>query len=415
MSSGNPQAKEEKFASNCSNRSIKLRTNIGFSFSKILTTINIFELSLRFHKSKVLKAQRLYFIDAVRAFAILMMLQGHFISTTLAPVYKDTANTAYRIWLYFRGNTAPMFFTISGLIFTYLLIRAHNKGNDNPRIKKGIKRGLELIAIGYLLRIPFYAWFKGHFDTYFLVIDVLQVIGLSLILLVFFYVITLKYTRILSTLYLLIGCVIFVCEPLYRDLTLENTPEFFANWVSKQNGSVFTMLPWFGFMAFGGFIATLFYKYAEKPKFKLGSIVLFIASGLLLTFYSTHMLLFLRDITGIELFNRSANYNYLFLRLGNVLVAFGIFYAFERFLKHNLIATLGKKTLSIYVVHFIILYGSFIGFGLRHIYANILTPWQAIIGAALFLVGCCVIVLNLGRIKTLFLQMNKGLMKLVRR
>jgi len=370
---------------------------------------------LRIQKSKVLKAQRLYFIDAVRAFAILMMLQGHFISTTLAPVYKDTANTAYRIWLYFRGNTAPMFFTISGLIFTYLLIRAHNKGNDNPRIKKGIKRGLELIAIGYLLRIPFYAWFKGHFDTYFLVIDVLQVIGLSLILLVFFYVITLKYTRILSTLYLLIGCVIFVCEPLYRDLTLENTPGFFANWVSKQNGSVFTMLPWFGFMAFGGFIATLFYKYAEKPKFKLGSIVLFIASGLLLTFYSTHMLLFLRDITGIELFNRSANYNYLFLRLGNVLVAFGIFYAFERFLKHNLIATLGKKTLSIYVVHFIILYGSFIGFGLRHIYANILTPWQAIIGAALFLVGCCVIVLNLGRIKTLFLQMNKGLMKLVRR
>jgi len=362
-----------------------------------------------------LKAQRLYFIDAVRAFAILMMLQGHYISTTLAPVYRDTANTAYRVWLYFRGNTAPMFFTISGLIFTYLLIRAHNRGNDNPRIKKGIKRGLELIAIGYLLRIPFYAWFKGHFDTYFLVIDVLQVIGLSLILLVFFYVITLKYTRILSILYLLIGCVIFVCEPLYRDLTLESTPEFFANWVSKQNGSVFTMLPWFGFMAFGGFIATLFYKYAEKPKFKLSCIILFISSGLILTFYSTQMLLFLRDITGIELFNRSANYNYLFLRLGNVLVAFGIFYALERFLKHNLIATLGKKTLSIYVVHFIILYGSFIGFGLRHIYANILTPWQAIIGAALFLAGCCVIVLNLGRMKTFLLLGSAKLLKLVRK
>jgi len=234
-----------------------------------------------------LKANRLYFIDAVRAFAILMMLQGHFISTVLAPEFRDPTNTAYKVWLYFRGNTAPLFFTISGLIFTYLLIKAHNKGNDNPRIKKGIKRGFELIAIGYLLRIPFYYWIQGYFNTYFLVIDVLQVIGLSLILLVLLYVLTFKYTRILSILYLALGCIIFVSEPLYRNLTLEHTPEFFANWVSKQNGSVFTMLPWFGFMAFGGFIATLFYKYADKPKFKLASIILFISSGLVLTFYST--------------------------------------------------------------------------------------------------------------------------------
>ena len=350
-----------------------------------------------------MKSNRLYFIDAVRAFAILMMLQGHFISTTLDPVFRDTANTAYRVWLYFRGNTAPMFFTISGLIFTYLLIKAHNKGNDNPRIKKGIKRGLELIVIGYLLRIPFYSWFKGYFDTYFMVIDVLQVIGLSLILLVLLYVLTLKYTRILSILYFILGCVIFVCEPLYRDLTLAHTPEFFANWISKQNGSVFTMLPWFGFMAFGGFIATLFYKYAEKPKFKITSILLFISSGLILTFFSTKILLILHDVTGIELFHRSANYNYLFLRLGNVLVAFGIFYTLERFLKHSLITTIGKNTLSIYVVHFIILYGSFIGVGLRHFYTDSLTPWQAIFGALFFMIGSCLIALNYQKVKPLLI------------
>lgn len=361
-----------------------------------------------------MKSNRLYFIDAVRAFAILMMLQGHFISTMLDPLYRDPSNTAYRIWLYFRGNTAPMFFTISGLIFTYLLIKAHNKGNDNPRIKKGIKRGLELIGIGYLLRIPFYSWFKGYFDTYFMVIDVLQVIGLSLILLVLLYVLTFKYTRLLSILYLALGCVIFVTEPLYRNLTLEHTPEFFANWISKQNGSVFTILPWFGFMSFGGFIATLFYKYAEKPKFKLASILIFLSSGLILTFYSTRILLFLHDITGIELFHASANYNYLFLRLGNVLVAFAIFYTLERFLKHSLITTIGKKTLSIYVVHFIIIYGSFIGIGLRHFYANILTPWQAIFGALFFMIGTCAIVLNLRFVKPFLIWSLKSL-KVIKR
>jgi len=362
-----------------------------------------------------MKSNRLYFIDAVRAFAILMMLQGHFISTTLAPVYRDTKYVAYNIWLYFRGNTAPMFFTISGLIFTYLLIRAHNKGNDNPRIKKGIKRGLELIGIGYLLRIPFYWWFQGYFDTYFLVIDVLQVIGLSLILLVLFYVLTLKNTRVLSILYLALGCVIFVCEPLYRNLTLENTPEFFANWVSKQHGSVFTMLPWFGFMAFGGFIATLFYKYAEKPKFKLSSIFLFLSSGLVLTFFSTWMLETLYALTGIELFYKCSIYNYLFLRLGNVLVAFGIFYGLERFFKQALITKIGAKTLSLYVLHFIILYGSFIGIGLNRFYTNSLTPWQAIVGAIVFLIGTCAIVLNLGNLHKLLILIVRKFTKLTKK
>ena len=44
-----------------------------------------------------------------------MMLQGHFIDTLLAIEYRDPDNIAYSTWLYFRGITAPVFFTISGL------------------------------------------------------------------------------------------------------------------------------------------------------------------------------------------------------------------------------------------------------------------------------------------------------------
>jgi hypothetical protein len=127
------------------------------------------------------------------------------------------------------------------------------------------------------------------------------------------------------------------------------------------------------------------------------------------------MLELLYEITGIELFYACSIYNYLFLRLGNVLIAFGIFYTLEQFLKHSLITKIGAKTLSLYVVHFIILYGSFIGIGLNRFYTNSLGPWQAIIGALLFMIGSCVIVLNLGRMKTLLLQWNGALIKLVKR
>ena len=89
----------------------------------------------------VTQSKRLYFIDAMRAWAILMMLQGHFVDGLLDPVFKDATNTAYTTWRYFRGITAPVFFTVSGFIFTYLLLRAPRQGSDNPRIRKGLKRG----------------------------------------------------------------------------------------------------------------------------------------------------------------------------------------------------------------------------------------------------------------------------------
>ncbi len=58
---------------------------------------------------------RLQFIDAIRAYAILMMLQGHFVDTMLAYRYRDLENALYSTWFFMRGMTAPIFFTVTGL------------------------------------------------------------------------------------------------------------------------------------------------------------------------------------------------------------------------------------------------------------------------------------------------------------
>lgn len=345
-----------------------------------------------------MSTNRLYFIDAVRAFAILMMLQGHFIDTLLAVEYRDPASTAFNTWSYFRGITAPIFFTISGLIFTYLLIKAKLRNQDKMRIRKGFMRGLLLIGIGYALRIPVFQWLEGVFTSYVLVVDVLQCIGLSLIFIVVFYKLTFKKTFLFSMLMLVLGTLIFLFEPWYRDLTLEQVPLVIANYMSKSNGSIFTILPWFGYMAYGAFIATLFYGYLERPRFKVSIVSGFLVIGLLLINYSSHLLMKLHYLTEILIFKQSANYNYLFSRLGDVLVIFGLFYLCERLLKHALIFKIGQKTLSIYVIHFIIMYGSFTGVGLSQVIGKTLDPTQAIIGAIIFLTVVCI--LSLYRVKT---------------
>lgn len=336
-----------------------------------------------------MKAQRLYFIDAVRAFAILMMLQGHFIDSLLSVEYRDTSSMAYSTWEYIRGITAPTFFTISGLIFSYLLIKAKHKGQTVLRVKKGFIRGLMLIGIGYALRIPIFEWFEGKFRTYFLVVDVLQCIGLSIILVIIIYMATMRKTLIFSILMLILGLVIFTTEPLYRTLELPYAPLAIENYFSKVNGSIFTIIPWFGYFCFGAFISTLFYRYLERHRFKLITVSAFFVVGLILIHLSSLILIGLYNATENQLFYDVAHYNYLYIRLGNVLVLFAIFYLFESFVKKPLILRIGQKTLSIYVIHFIIMYGSFTGYGLYQIIGKTLNPEQAIIGAIVFLTTVC--------------------------
>ena len=320
-----------------------------------------------------------------------MMLQGHFIDTLLDPSYRDTNNVFYSTWEYFRGITAPTFFTISGLIFSYLLIKAKHKGDEVARMRKGLLRGLMLIAIGYSLRIPLFEWLTGEFNNAFLIVDVLQCIGLSLILIVIIYRLTFKKTLVFSILMLLFGLIIFLTEPFYRFLELPDLPVALSNYLSKTNGSIFNMIPWFGYVAFGAFISTLFYRYLERPRFKIAIISSFFTIGLLLITHSSWLLMKLYYITDFELLKDVAFYNYLFTRLGNVLILFALFYAAEQYIKQPIILKIGQKTLSIYVIHFIIIYGSYTGFGLSQLIGKNLVPFQAIIGALLFLTTVCFI------------------------
>ena len=338
-----------------------------------------------------MQTTRLYFIDAVRAFAILMMLQGHFIDTLIDPVYRDSAYTAYNVWSYFRGITAPTFFTISGLVFTYLLLRANQKGDVQKRIKKGLFRGLLLIGIGYSLRINILSWISGYFNTYFLVIDVLQCIGLSLIILICLYTLFKNHSYIFSIVLFSISIICFISEPLYRTLEITNVPLVLANYMTKVNGSIFTILPWFGYSAAGAFLSTVFFRHVHRKQFRVLTIITFYTVGIILIFYSTKILFQLHRLTGYDLLYRCADFNYLFIRMGNVLVLFGIFYTFERYLKQSIISRIGEKTLSMYVIHFILLYGSFTGYGLKNFFYHALTPWEAIFGATLFVTVVCFI------------------------
>ena len=334
------------------------------------------------------ESQRLYFLDALRAFAILMMLQGHFISSILDPVLKDPQNNFYSFWLYCRGFTAPIFFTITGWIVYFLLLKNTTQGLQNPRIKKGLKRGVELILWGYLLRLNLPLLLLRQINNSFLKPDVLQIIGLGLIFTVSMYALFYFLKKGIAVLFLGISLLIFLMQPLYFDVTFNQLPSFLAAYLTKANGAVFYIFPWLGYVSFGAFIAVIF---GPQPRRFLIKSLVFAVLGILLAYKSSGFLVWIYDQTGWIIFNQVAYNNFLFIRLGDVFLLVAGFMILNNFFSKGFWIWIGQKTLSIYIVHYFILYGSIFGLGIYQYFKYSGSIIQSAVGALSFMSLCLVI------------------------
>ncbi|MEM6262351.1 MAG: heparan-alpha-glucosaminide N-acetyltransferase domain-containing protein [Bacteroidota bacterium] len=335
------------------------------------------------------KSSRFYFIDAARAVAILMMLQGHFVDRLLNPVYRDVTDPVYATWAFFRGITAPLFFTVSGLIFVFLLLREADKGFwKNPRVRRGLKRGVELIFWGYLLRVNIFYLGMGRINASFWVVDVLHCIGLALIASIGLYALWLKVKQVpFSLLLLSIGCLLFLFEPLYSAWNPSGIPQWLVHYVTDQKGAVFTPFPWIGYTLIGGAFGAFLRQAPKLGRTWAGPVGLFIF-GILLTWLSSPFFSWLFEQTGIDLFQQIVWNNYLFIRLGNVFIVLALFWLLEQATiltaRWRLLLKIGRETLLIYQVHYVLLYGSWFGLGLVGLYSKQLGPVEAAVGAACF-------------------------------
>lgn len=350
-------------------------------------------------------AFRLHFIDVVRAFAICMMLQGHFIDGLLANQFRDKSNVIFSTWAYFRGLTAPVFFTVSGFIFMYLLAKERKQdkiGWKHVRVRKGIKRGFVLIGTMYLLRTNLYNLFSSYPDMNMRLVDVLQCIGLSLLFLISIYLVSYrKKAWVMPVILLSFTLVLFTFAPVYEKLTYSYLPTFLANYFTKVNGSVFTIFPWFGFTAFGAFMGVTFNNYKDNPRIYEYAIAICLLVGSILSFGSYYFFHSIYMLTGSHLAFLSAENTYLFSRLGNVLFVFTFFMLMRNVFTSKKIQAVGQNTLSIYIIHYIILYGTFTGYGLYYLFHHKLSPYIVVGGALVFIVVVLYLSFLYNRKKTL--------------
>jgi uncharacterized membrane protein len=351
-----------------------------------------------------MEQKRLHFIDAIRAWAILMMMQGHFIDGLLAPQFRDQNQIWFQIWTYFRGITAPVFFTASGLIFTYLLFKNTQTLYINKRIKKGLKRGLQLIVIGYLLRLNIQGLLNGHIYPSFFYVDVLHCIGLAILMLIFTYkLIGCWSIRLFALIVFVLATLIFSVEPWFKGFDWSNWPVALSHYFTREKGSLFTFIPWVGYSFYGAFTAVILVKLSHKKMFYPIAIMVLFILGTWLKYDSSRFFIWLDDLFDLKVLRAVAFNNYLFIRLGDVLWVLAVFMLGRHLVQYKPILAIGQNTLSIYVIHAIILYGSFHGFGLYKFFKKSLSISETFYGALIFIV-CCVSI-------SFFYERNKGLVK----
>jgi fucose 4-O-acetylase-like acetyltransferase len=80
--------------------------------------------------------------------------------------------------------------------------------------------------------------------------------------------------------------------------------------------------------------------------------------------------------------------DWLYERFGMVLMILGTLMIIEKLMveiRQNLFLKIGQNTLTIYIIHMILLYGSLTGIGVNDYFNKNLTPWEAAIGALTFI------------------------------
>lgn len=343
---------------------------------------------------------RLKFIDMARSVAILLMLEGHFVDDSLALIYRDPDNPIYATWHYIRGFTAPVFLTVTGLIFVYLLLKNREQSYfANIRVKKGFKRVVELFFWGFV--VQYYAF------------HVLECIATGILMILILYGIY-KLVRVIP-LWFYFFCAGFAFFAFYlfmRELPTdmpwpENTWSFFQSaFHGPGNKAIFPLVPWVAFTMFGAMIGALLHDFHHKVT-KWYFPTLFLIIGALFYGFPKEILTGLDTLIDVVLPGAHYKFVYLdwlYLKLGMVLMELSVLMFIDRWfgakIKDNsLFLKVGQNTLTIYILHMVLLYGSITGLGLKRLFHKSLGPWEVFIGAVLFITFFVVLIKYLDLIK----------------
>ncbi|GAB1429197.1 hypothetical protein MASR2M18_00270 [Ignavibacteria bacterium] len=308
---------------------------------------------------------RLYALDLARFIAMLMMMQGHTLDSLVDSQYLDTSIFPWNIWSFIRGLTAPVFLMVSGAVHVFAMKRDESGRMTSELMKRRIRWAFIILAVGYLLvfpanrifDLPFIelgAW-KGFFQ-----VNILQLTAVTLMGVVWLS----RKTRSVESLgkYALgIGLGILLLAPAIHSLDVfALLPEPLAAFFSYRSGSIFPIFPFSAFMflgvAIGAFLKCLPTSAGRTEYIKKKGLYAAVATfGIAAVVWAIYLAVPMPNLN-YQLVHPA----FMLLRAGIVLAIFTVAAYISgkttSFNKHY--SFFSTKSLHIYVIHLVLLYGT---------------------------------------------------------
>ena len=309
---------------------------------------------------------RLGYVDWLRGFAVLWMMQTHAYDSWLT---TEAKRTAFFKWSRLAGGyPAPLFLFLAGLSLALLAdARYRNEARVLAVRREVVTRSLELLAYAALFRL--WMFVAGGFTkpVDLLRIDVLNCIGLSMLLvgvLALAFPERRRRTRHAAAL----AAAIALLTPLAWDLSWPTWIPFWLSgyWSGRGFGAFFPLFPWAGFTAAGAAVGLLLARGRERDREAL------VVAGLGVGAAAAIPVALLLDRLPVSVYPRYdfwwTSPNYFLIKLGILLLALALAYAWNaahRAAKPSPVRQLGRTSLLVYWVHIEIVYGGIVAPGLR--------------------------------------------------
>jgi len=342
-----------------------------------------------------------------------MMLEGHCTGMALDKAYRSTEYPLYNFWFFIHNTTSPLFFTISGLVFAYLLTgKSTEPFFEKKRVRKGFKRVVELLIWGYLLQLDLRGVYNHVFNnipydmSWFAAFHVLQSIAIGIFGLLVIYGIQQWIGKVALHWYYLIAALVFFYMNAWLNHTIMQDQTMIAQGVQSAKSfyptdvplfiqnmfygpfSEFSVIRYLEFTLVGGMLGSIIRK-NESRIFSFKFISLFGGAGILILLFTQPVLRNLDIILNqLKLANAAVHEsNTLAIEvIGMIIIFVALLMLADKYklIKDNLFLRVGQNTLVIYIVHVIILYGGIFGLGL---YPHVLNQSMSPLPSAIFSLG----------------------------
>ena len=311
---------------------------------------------------------RYAFLDVYRGVIVLLMVEGHVVRETLLPTLQQS--DVFRMHELLHGVIGPGFLFGAGITFGISVQRHWNEFLFlSPRCSRRLRKILLLFVLGYSLHLPFFSLSKMLTATdtagwiSFFNFDVLQCIGLSLLLLHVVLLIVRKERFFVLSMLVLLAVVVYGAPILWRPGATGGIPEFFAAALQGTTGSIYPLFPYGGFLFAGGLVSYEFMKFAAQGRDRVFVLRLAIAgAGIIIAAFALDALP-VHTYAPYDFWLVSPNF--FLMKLGSLfLLVAGIWVlehrAFEEQFstKQGWLVLFGVESLFVYVAHLILLYGS---------------------------------------------------------